>query len=119
MREREIVERDIRERDISERDIRERDIGERDLGETVATCQFDQQLLIHIHIRGASGCLSISQTWHSRARFFRGHKPQMLQPTEGMRLQSLWSWARLRGLWQWGWCRRLWLWLAYLLALLR
>jgi hypothetical protein len=32
------------------RDIRERDIGERDIRETVATCRFDQQLLIHIDI---------------------------------------------------------------------
>jgi hypothetical protein len=35
---------------MGERDIGERDIGERNIGETVATCRFNQQLLIHIHI---------------------------------------------------------------------
>jgi hypothetical protein len=87
---RNIRERDIGERDVMERDIRERDIGERDIGETVATCRFDPQLLIHIHIPGLSGCLSFSQSWHRRARFLRRHKPPMLQPTEGMSLRSSW-----------------------------
>jgi hypothetical protein len=35
---------------LRERNIGERNIGERDIGETVATCRFTQQLLIHIHI---------------------------------------------------------------------
>jgi len=63
-------ERDIRDRDIEERDIRERDIGERDIKDTVAACRFDQQLLINIHLRGISGRLRLSQSWHHQARFF-------------------------------------------------
>jgi len=35
---------------IRERDIKERDNGEKNIGETVATCRFNQQLLIQIHI---------------------------------------------------------------------
>jgi len=96
--ERDIGERDIGERNIGERDIVERDIRQRDIGETVATCRFNQQLLIHIHTRGVSGCLSFSQSWHHRARLLRHHKPQMVQLTEGMSLRSSWSWARLWGL---------------------
>jgi hypothetical protein len=49
LRQREIGERYIREGDVGERNIRERDIEE-----TVATCRFNQQLLIHIHIQGIS-----------------------------------------------------------------
>jgi hypothetical protein len=81
--ERDIGERDSNEMDIGERDIRERDIGERDIGETVATCRFDQQLLIHIHIRGVSGCLSFSQSWHRQARFLWGHKSKCSSPLWG------------------------------------
>jgi len=111
----------LKEMVIGERDIRERDIQERDIGETVATCQFAVLLLIHIDIRGVSGGLSFSQSWCCWARFLRCHKPQKLQPTEGISLWSSWSWARLRGLWALGRCRRLWPWgmLAHLLALLR
>ena len=55
------------------------------------------------------------------ARFLRRHKPQKLQPTEGMSRQSSWSWGRLRELCPWGRRHRLWPWgmLAHLLALLR
>jgi len=40
----------LRERDIGVRDIGQRDIGEWEIGETVTTCRFAEQLLIHIHI---------------------------------------------------------------------
>jgi len=106
LRDRDIGEREITERHIGERDIQQRDIGARGIGENVATCRFDQQLLIQIHIRGVSGCLSFSQSWHRRAGFLRCHKPPMLHPTEGMRLWSSWSWVRLWGLWPWGRRRR-------------
>jgi hypothetical protein len=93
--EKDTKERDIRESDIGESDNGVRDIGEMDIGETVATYSFHQQLLInihiHIHIRGVSGCLGLSQSWHVQARFLRRHKPQMLQPTEGMSLRRSWS----------------------------
>jgi hypothetical protein len=121
------LERDVGEGDITEGDIRERDIGEREIRETVATCRFNQQLLIHIHIhidihiRGVSGCLSFLHSWHRRARFLGRHKPQILQPTDGISLRSSSSWARLRCLWPWGRRRRFWPWgmLAHPLALLR
>jgi len=74
--------------DIGVRDIRERDIAERDIVETVATCRFNQQLLIHIHIGEVSVCLIFSQCWHRWGRFLRHQKPKMLQPTERMSLQS-------------------------------
>jgi hypothetical protein len=56
-------ERDIGERDIGESNIRERDIRERAIGETVATCRFSEQLLLHIDSRGVSGYLSFLQSW--------------------------------------------------------
>jgi len=96
---RDIGERENRDRDIGDRDIGERDSGERDIRETVATCRFNQHLLIHIHIRDVSGSISFWQSWHCRARFLQRHIPQMLQPTEGMSLRSSWSWGRLQGLW--------------------
>jgi len=119
--ERDIGVRDIGVRDIGVRDIGVRDIGVRDIEETVATCLSAEQLLIHIHIRGVSGCLSFSQSWHFQGRFLRHHKSQMFQPTEGMSLWSSWSWATLRGLCLWGRRRRLRTWgmLAHLLALVR
>jgi len=40
-----------------------------DIRETVATCQFAQQLLIPIHIQRVCSCLSFSQSWHCWARF--------------------------------------------------
>jgi len=75
-------------------------LRERGIGETVTTCRLAEYLLIHIDIRGASGCLSFPQSWRHWARFLRRHKPQKLQPTERMSLRSSWSWVRLRGLWQ-------------------
>jgi hypothetical protein len=62
LRERDIGERDIGEKDIGESDIEESYIKEMDIRETVTTCRFNQQLLIHIHTRGVSGCLSFSQS---------------------------------------------------------
>jgi len=106
--ERDNWERDIEECDIGERDIRERDISEREIRETVDTCWFNQQLLIHIHIRCVSGCHSFSQSWRRQARFSRRHIPHMLQPTVGMALGSSWWCARIPDLWQWGRRRRLW-----------
>jgi hypothetical protein len=98
--------RDIGERDIGERDIGERDIGERDIGETVATCRFNLQLLIHIqihiHIGSVSGGLRFSQSGHRQAKFLERQKLQMLQPTERISVRRSWLWARLRGLWLWG-----------------
>jgi hypothetical protein len=91
------VERDLGARDIGERDIRERDMRDMDIGETVARCRFNQQLLIHIHIPGASGCLSFLKSSNRWARFLWRHTPLMLQPTDGISLQSLRSWARVRG----------------------
>jgi len=87
----------------------ERDIGERDIGDTVAACRFAKQLLIQIHFRGISGCLSLSQKWPHQARFLWHHQPHFYQPTQGMSLRSSWSWARLWGLWPWGRRQRLWL----------
>jgi len=80
-----------------------------------------RHLLIDIHIWGLSGCLSFSQSWHCRARFWRRHKRLPVQPTDRMSLWSWWAWAKIRGLWPWGRRRRLWLWgiVAHLLALLR
>jgi hypothetical protein len=101
--ERHIGQKDIGERDITERAIWENNIGERNIGnrdsrETVATCRFAEQLLIHIHIWGVCSCLSLSHSCHLCSRFFRHHKPQTLQSTEGISLRSSWFWARLRGL---------------------
>jgi len=98
--ERDIGARDIRDRDIGERDIGERNIMENDIRETVATCRVNQQLLIHIHMKGVPGCLSFSWRWHHRARFLRSQNPQILKPTEGVSLQRLWSWVSVRGLWR-------------------
>jgi hypothetical protein len=129
--ERDIWERDIGEWDIEERDFGERDIGERDIlegniretdiGETVTTCLFAEELLLHIDIRHVSGFLSISQSWRCWARFLRHHKPQNLRPKEDMSLRMSWLRARLKGLWAWGRHRRLLVWgmLANLLVLLR
>ena len=96
-------------------------IWERDIGETVATCRFTDQLLMHNDIRGVSGCLTFSQGWRRWARFLRRQRPQQLQPTEQKNHRSAWSWVSLRGLGPWGRRRRLWLWcmLTHLLALLR
>jgi hypothetical protein len=55
-----IGQRVIGQRDIGERVIEERIIRERDIGETVANCGFNQQLRIHIHIRGVSSCIRFS-----------------------------------------------------------
>jgi len=114
-------EREIGERDIGERDIVERDIREKDIRETVTTCQFTEQLLIHIHIQGVSGCLSFSQSWHHWSRLLQLHTPQKLLPTEAMSLESLWSWARVQGRWPWGRRQGFWPWgmLAHHLALPR
>jgi hypothetical protein len=78
-----IGERDIGERDIGESASRESNISERNIGEPVATCRFNQQLLIHIHIQGVSGCVSSSLRWHRWARFVQRQKHLMLQPSEG------------------------------------
>jgi hypothetical protein len=80
---------DIGEKEIVESDFGERDFGERDIRETIGTCQIAYLLLIHINIRGVSGCISLSQSWHCWARFLQRHKPYFLQLTEGMTHQSL------------------------------
>jgi len=72
-------------------------------------------------IPGISSCLSFLQSRYCWGRFLHHHKPQKLQPTEGMSLRSSCVWARLRGLWLCGRQLRLWQWgmLAYLLGLPR
>jgi len=92
-----------------ERDIGVMDIVEWDICETVGTCRFTKQLLIHIHIPEVSSCLSFSQYSHRWARFLQCHISQIHQPTEEMSLCSWWLWERLWWLWLGGWCRRLWL----------
>ena len=59
-------------------DIGVRDVGVRDIWETVASCRFAKQLLIHIHIQGVSHSLSFSQSGHRQPRFFV--VPQALNP---------------------------------------
>jgi len=73
-------ERDMRERDMRERDNRERDIREWDIGENVVHCEFAEYLLLHIDIRGVSGCLSLKQSWCCWVRFLWCHKPEKYSP---------------------------------------
>jgi hypothetical protein len=66
---------------------------------TVSTSGFAEQMLIHIHLLGISGCISFSHSWHRWARFLCHHKLNILQPTDGMSLQSVWLWALFQSLW--------------------
>jgi len=111
----------LREMDIAEREIRTTDIWDRVIGETVDTGRFNQQLLIHILIRGFSGRLGFSQRLPRRARMLWRHKPQLPQPTEVMSLSSSLLWVRRWSLWPWGRPWSCWLWgmLLHLLLLLR
>jgi hypothetical protein len=83
-----LKKRDIREKAVGEKAVREKEVWERDFGETVGICRFAEQLPINIHIRGVSGCLSFSQSLHSRARFLQRHKLQIFQLTQGMCFRS-------------------------------
>jgi hypothetical protein len=66
-------------------------IKERNVGMTVTICQFAKQLLIHIHLRGDMGNFGFLLTWHRQARFVWRHNLEMIQPTEGVWFQCLWS----------------------------
>jgi hypothetical protein len=97
----------LRERNIWERDMGEWDIRQRNVEETIATDGFNQQLQIHIHIRGVSAYLHFLQICHRQAMFLLCEKPLMLQRSEGMKLRSSRAWASVQGLWLWGKRRRL------------
>jgi len=92
-----------------------------DIRKNTDTCRFTEQLLIHIGIRGISGCLSFLQSLRCWARILQCHKPYKLKPTVGMSVRSSWLLARLWGLRQWCRYQRFWLWsmVAQCLALLR
>jgi hypothetical protein len=83
---------------IGQKEVGKREVGERDIGETLGTFRLAEHLLIHIHIKGVSGSLIFSRSWHHPALFLRHHKPGILQSSEGMIRRSSWSSVRLRGL---------------------
>jgi len=89
--------------------LSEGDMGEMYFGETVTSSQFAKQLLINRHIRGDSGCIRTSLSWHRQERSLWPYMRQELESSKGMRVRSWWSWARLCGLWTCSWCRQSWL----------